>query len=135
MSLFGAFLSHEATTQLRSARFRITAIAYAALAFAPAVAVAIVASRNDFIAGPATFAAAITLFQPMLTTLLSDPFVVELPALLSDGGSRQGLVEAKTALRAAVREALPVRAAPAGVQARERDRVAGVDGQNRLEVP
>lgn len=39
---------------------------------------------------------------PMLTTLLSDPFIVELPALLSDGGSRQGLVEAKAALRAAV---------------------------------
>ena len=87
MSLFGAFLSHEATTQLRSARFRITAIAYAALAFAPAVAVAIVASRNDFIAGPATFAAAITLFQPMLTTLFAGALSIDAIARERDESS------------------------------------------------
>jgi hypothetical protein len=55
---------------------------------------------------------------PMLTTLLGDPFVVELPALLSDVGSRQGIVDAKAALRAAVqnRDASALWASLAGVE-------------------
>lgn len=39
---------------------------------------------------------------PLLAGLLVDPFVIQLPALLSDAGSRQGISEAKAALRAAV---------------------------------
>ena len=41
----------------------------------------------------------------------------------------------RVALAPALREGLTRRVAPARVQARERDRVTGLDGENRLEVP
>src|SRR5688572_16763056 len=77
MRLFLAFFAHEATTQFRSARFRMMALAYDALASAPVIAVAIVASGADYVVGPASFASALLLFQPALTTLFAGTLSVD----------------------------------------------------------
>lgn len=71
MTLFRAFLAHEWTTQMRNVRFRFAAAAYVALCAAPAVVVTIVAAREDYVIGPATYASALMLFQPLLTTLFA----------------------------------------------------------------
>ncbi|HET8772662.1 MAG TPA: hypothetical protein VFP80_02675, partial [Thermoanaerobaculia bacterium] len=77
MTLFRAFLAHEWVTQVRAVRFRLAAIAYVALAAAPAVVVKIVAARAHYIVGPATYAAALMLFQPMLTTLFAGAAAID----------------------------------------------------------
>jgi hypothetical protein len=77
MTLFPAFLAHEWTTQMRNVRFRLAAVAYAALAASPAVFVKIVAARADYIVGPATYATALMLFQPMLTTLFAGAVAID----------------------------------------------------------
>jgi hypothetical protein len=77
MTLFRAFLAHEWLTQVRAVRFKLAAIAYVALAAAPAAAVKIVASRGDAVVGPATYATALMLFQPMLTTLFAGALSID----------------------------------------------------------
>ena len=71
MRLLSAFVAHEATTQFRATRFRVLSVAYVLLACAPAAAVASIASREDYVIGPASLAAALILFQPALTTLFA----------------------------------------------------------------
>lgn len=77
MTLFRAFVAHEWLTQTRNVRFRLAAIAYAVLAAAPAVVVKIVAARAEYVVGPATYASALTLFQPLLTTLFAGAVAID----------------------------------------------------------
>jgi hypothetical protein len=77
MTIFRAFLAHEWLTQVRAVRFRLAAVAYAALAAAPAVVVKIVAARADYVIGPASYAGALMLFQPLLTTLFAGALAID----------------------------------------------------------
>ncbi|HEX6098298.1 MAG TPA: hypothetical protein VF432_18385 [Thermoanaerobaculia bacterium] len=77
MTLFRAFLAHEWLTQVRAARFRLAAVAYVALAAAPAVVVKIVAARAEYVVGPASYAAALMLFQPLFTTLFAGAVAID----------------------------------------------------------
>jgi hypothetical protein len=69
VSLLRAFLAHEATTQLRSTRFRVMSAVYVLVSSAPAVAVFVMARRAPYTIGSATYAALLDLFQPFLTML------------------------------------------------------------------
>lgn len=77
MTLLRAFIAHEWLTQTRAARFRLAAAAYVALSCAPAVVVKIVAARGEYVIGPATYAAALMIFQPLCTTLFAGALSVD----------------------------------------------------------
>lgn len=70
MSLLRAFVSHEALTQRRSPRFRAMAIFYVVISTTPALLLRLFEGRFSFDIGPAGYAYAIKLVQPLLTSFL-----------------------------------------------------------------
>ena len=87
MTLLRAFVAHEWTTQMRNVRFRLAAAAYALLCASPAVVVKIVAARGESVIGPATYASALVLFQPLLTTLFAGAVAIDAVAREREEGS------------------------------------------------
>lgn len=77
MTLLAAFVTHEWVTQIRAARFPLAAFAYVALSAAPALVVKLVSVRADYAIGPASYAAALLVFQPVLTTLLAGALSID----------------------------------------------------------
>jgi ABC-type transport system involved in multi-copper enzyme maturation permease subunit len=67
--LTGAFLAHEAKTQLRSARFRTMAGVYVVVSCVPAALVFFIARRADYAIGSAAYASLLEIVQPFLTML------------------------------------------------------------------
>lgn len=77
MRLLAAFVSHEVTTQLRSTRFRILAVAYAAIAVIPAIAIYISSRNLGYRLDTGAYAAALRMLQPALTALFATVLAVD----------------------------------------------------------
>lgn len=87
MTVAAAFLAHETVTQLRSLRFRALAAAYIAICSAPAIALAVTRARMETAVGPAAYAEALMMLQPLVTTLLAAVIAVDGVTRERDEGS------------------------------------------------
>lgn len=85
--MIATFLSHEARTQLRSARYRAIAFVYTAVCVTPAVITYVLSKRATYFIGSATYAWLLDLFQPFLTTLLAMILSVDAISRERDEGS------------------------------------------------
>ncbi len=77
MKVLAAFISHEVTTQVRSARFKILALAYVVLASAPAVAIYLASRKLGYVLDGGAYAWALRLLQPTLTALFATVLAVD----------------------------------------------------------
>lgn len=77
MRVLGAFVSHEVTTQVRSARFKILAIAYVVLASSPAVAIYLASRNLGYVLDGGAYAWALRVLQPSLTALFATVLAVD----------------------------------------------------------
>lgn len=87
MRLMGAFLSHELTTQFRSTRFRVLALAYAVIAAIPVVAIYLASRTVGYLLGSGAYAQALRMLQPSLTALLATVLAVDAITRERDEGS------------------------------------------------
>ena len=71
MSLLAAFTAHELTTQLRSARFRVLAVAYVLVGVLPAVAMYLGSKTAGYLTDPGAYAKALGALLPSLTALFA----------------------------------------------------------------
>lgn len=77
MSVLGAFVSHEATTQFRSARFKIVAIAYAVITCIPAIVLYVTSRRAGYALDGGSYASALQMLQPSMTALFATVLAVD----------------------------------------------------------
>lgn len=77
MSLIAAFTSYELTTQLRSARFRVIAVAYVLIGVLPAVAMYLGSSTAGYLTDAGAYAKALGALLPSLTALLATVLSVD----------------------------------------------------------
>jgi len=75
--LMGAFVAHELTTQLRSARFKVLALAYVAAGAIPAVALYLGARSNGYRVDGGAYAEALGALLPSLTALFATVLSVD----------------------------------------------------------
>ena len=87
MRLLAAFLSHESTTQLRSTRFRVVAVAYIAVALIPVIALYLASGKVGFVLATGAYAEALQALVPGLTALLATVLAVDAISRERDEGS------------------------------------------------
>ncbi|HYR30063.1 MAG TPA: hypothetical protein VEU30_16455, partial [Thermoanaerobaculia bacterium] len=87
MRLMGAFVSHELTTQLRSARFKVLAVAYVAVGAIPTVALHLGARSAGYRVDGGAYAEGLSALLPSLTALFATVLSVDAITRERDEGS------------------------------------------------
>lgn len=77
MSTLAAFVSHELTTQVRSVRFKILAVAYVVITCMPAVVVYLASRNIGYVLDGGAYANALRILQPALTALFATVLAVD----------------------------------------------------------
>ena len=77
MSVLAAFVSHELTTQFRSARFKILALTYISVTCIPAVAIYLASRNIGYALDGGAYAWALRIVQPSLTALFATVLAVD----------------------------------------------------------
>ena len=77
MRVLAAFVSHEVTTQVRSARFKILGLAYVAVTIIPAIAIYFAARQSGITLDGGSYAYALRMLQPSLTALFATVLAVD----------------------------------------------------------
>lgn len=77
MRLVAAFTAYELTTQLRSARFRVLAVAYVLIGVLPAVAMYLGSSTSGYLTDAGAYAKAVGALLPSLTALFATVLSVD----------------------------------------------------------
>lgn len=87
MSLLATFVAHEATTQLRSMRFRAMSALYIIICTGPLAAIAVFSSRAHYIIGSASYAALLDFTQPIVTMFFAAILALDAVTRERDEGS------------------------------------------------
>jgi hypothetical protein len=85
--LLGAFIAHEATTQLRSIRFKVLAVAYVVIAVIPALALYLASGNLGYVLSGGAYAFAMRALLPVLTALFATVMAVDAINRERDEGS------------------------------------------------
>lgn len=87
MRLLRAFIAHEATTQLRSIRFKVIAVAYVVISLIPAIALYLASENLGHVLNSGAYAFAMRALLPVLTALFATVMAVDAITRERDEGS------------------------------------------------